>query len=104
MPELPRLLVVDANVLFSFFKKEATRRKLMDKLLARGCRLVSPDFALEELLSDKEKVMKCAEIDELGLAFLLSLLAKKIEIVAKHEYEASLHPNRLVEGRAGRHP
>ena len=62
----------------------------MDKLLAQGCRLVSPDFALEELLSDKGKVMKCAEIDELGFVFLLSFLAKKIGVIPKYEYEASL--------------
>ena len=90
LSELPRLLVVDASILFSFFKGEAARRKLTDKLLAQGCKLVSPDFALEELLSDREKVMKYAGIDELGFVFLLSLLTKKIETVDKHEYEGSL--------------
>ena len=92
--KLPRLLVLDASVLFSFFKRDSTRRRLMDKLLARGCKLVSPDFALEKLLSDKEKVMKYGVIDELGFAFLFSLLTKKIETSAKHEYEASLRQAR----------
>ena len=88
--KLPRLLVLDASILFSFFKRDSTRRRLMGKLLAWGCKLVSPDFALEELLSDKEKVMKYGVIDELGFAFLFSLLTKEIETFAKHEYEASL--------------
>jgi predicted nucleic acid-binding protein len=88
--KIPRLLVVDANILFSFFKKNSTRRQLIKKLSNRGTKLASPDFAMEELLSDKEKVMEFARIDELGFKFLFSLLERKIETFPKSEYEEFL--------------
>jgi predicted nucleic acid-binding protein len=45
---------------------------------------------MEELLSDKEKVMEFARIDELGFKFLFSLLERKIETFPKSEYEEFL--------------
>lgn len=52
--------------------------------------MASPDFAMGELLSDKEKVMEFARIDELGFKFLFSLLERKIETFPKSEYEEFL--------------
>jgi len=90
------LLVVDASILFSFFKKESARRRLIKELRNRGSKLVSPDFAMEELLSDKEKVMEFAGINELGFKFLFSLLERRIEIVPKSEYEEFLFKAREI--------
>jgi len=88
--KIPRLLVVDANILFSFFKKDSTRRHLIKGLSNRGSKLVSPDFAMEELLSDREKVMEFAGINELGFKFLFSLLERRIETFSKSEYKEFL--------------
>lgn len=52
-------LVVDANVLFSFFKKDSVTRKLITspKLL-----LFAPAFSLRELDKHKEEVIARAKI------------------------------------------
>jgi len=49
MPEkLPRLLIVDACILFSFFKSDSIRRRIIEELPNFGCRLISPAFAFKE--------------------------------------------------------
>ncbi|MFB6216717.1 MAG: PIN domain-containing protein [Candidatus Aenigmatarchaeota archaeon] len=83
----PRLLIVDANILFSFFKKDSARRRIIKRLSNRGSKLISPDFVMEELLSDKEKIMRFAKINELEFNFLFSLLERKIETFSKSKYE-----------------
>lgn len=88
--KLPKLLIVDANVLFSFFEKGSTRRRLINQLSDRGSRLLSPDFVLEELTSNEGKIMKTAKIDRVEFSFLFSLLERKVETIVKSEYEDSL--------------
>ena len=88
--EFPRLLAVDASILFSFFKKDSSRRYLIEELPNCGCRLISPDFALEELLENKERIMEFAGTKESGFMFLFSLLERKIETSPKSEYEEFL--------------
>ena len=88
--EFPRLLVVDASILFSFFKKDSSRRYLIEELPNCGCRLISPDFALEELLENKERIMEFAGIQKSGFMFLFSLLERKIETSPKSECEEFL--------------
>ena len=88
---LPPILVVDANILFSFFNENSARRRLIKKLPRIGCKLISPDFALEELMEDKERIKEFARIDDVGFMFLFSLLERKImEIYPKEKYEDSL--------------
>ena len=94
--KIPRLLVVDASILFSFFKEDSARRRLIKELSNRGTELVSPDFAMEELLSDKERIMEFAKINELGFKFLFSLLGRRVETFAKSEYEEFLPEARRV--------
>ena len=89
--KLPPILVVDANILFSFFSEKSARRRLIKKLPKMGCKLITPDFALEELMEDKERIKDFARIDEVGFMFLFSLLERKImEIYPKDKYEDSL--------------
>ena len=88
---LPPILVVNANILFSFFNENSTRRRLIKKLPKMGCKLITPDFALEELMEDKERIKDFARIDEVGFMFLFSLLERKImEIYPKDKYEDTL--------------
>ena len=103
-PKIPRILVVDASVLFSFFKRDSARRRLIKELQNRGSRLASPDFAMEEMISDKGKIMEFAEISELGFKFLFSLLERKIETFPKSEYEKFLSEARKISPHRGDDP
>ena len=51
-------MVVDTSIMFSFFKSDSARRHLIKEISARGCRLVSLDFFMEELLREKEKILQ----------------------------------------------
>ena len=53
--KLPRTLIIDASILFSFFNKDSARRRIIEELPNLGCELISPEFAFKELMSDKEK-------------------------------------------------
>ena len=80
-------LIVDASILFSFFKEDSARRRIIEELPNLGCKLFSPEFAFKELISDKEKIMKYGKINELSFAFLFSLLLRKVEPKAEKEYK-----------------
>lgn len=82
----PDMLVAEANILFSFFRHDSSRRYLIEELLNSGCSLASPDFVLKELLSDKQKVMKYAGIDEFEFSFLYSILTEEIKVFPEPEY------------------
>jgi len=88
--KIPKILIVDANILFSFFKKESLRRELIERLPYIGYKLISPDYVFEELFNEKEKIMKFSKIDETIFLFLISLLQRKIEIISKTDYEMLL--------------
>jgi predicted nucleic acid-binding protein len=88
MDKPPEVLVVDACILFSFFSKVSDRRRLIEQLPLRGCRLVSPGFAFRELSKNSKKIKKYAGINDLGFAFLFSLLEKKIESYPEESYAA----------------
>jgi len=90
-PKLPPILVVNANILFSFFNEKSARRQLIKRLPRMGCNLITPDFALEELMEDKERIKDFARIDEVVFMFLFSLLERKImEIYPAEKYEGTL--------------
>ena len=79
--------VVDANILFSFFKKDSLRRELIERLPNYGWKLISPDYVIEELLNEKERIMKFSKIDEISFLFLISLLQRKIETIPKENFD-----------------
>ena len=90
MSSVPEVLVIDANILFSFFRHDSARRYLIEELLNRDCELISPDFVFEELLSDKQKIMKFAGIDDLEFSSLNSLLREEIKVLSESEYDKFL--------------
>ncbi len=93
---LPKILVVDACILFSFFNKDSARRRLMEELPYFGCRLIMPEVAFRELLRGKERIKKYGRIDELEFTFLFSLLERRIEPFAEESYKEFLpEANRL---------
>ena len=87
MSSLPKELIVDASILFSFFKKESVRRHLTKELMNKGCKLFSPPFILEELRSDKEKIIKSANISHGEFEVTFSVIEKEIELISEEEYE-----------------
>ena len=84
--KLPRILVVDACILFSFFKRGSERRRIVEELSNVGCRLISPEFVFEELVKNKVRIKKFGKINELGFTFLFSLLDRKIESFPEEAY------------------
>ncbi len=80
------MLVVDANVLFSFFKQDSSRRKLLIKLLMSGEDLVSPQYCFEELAEDKERINKYSGTDDEQFAKLLSMLEALITSLPESKY------------------
>ena len=74
-------LIIDASILFSFFKKDSIRRQIFEELLNEGCKLVSPNFVLEELRSDKHKIINFSKISEGDFEFSFATLEDEIELV-----------------------
>ena len=91
MPEeLPRMLVADASILFSFFKSNSDRRAIIEELPALGSKLISPKFAFRELSGKKERIKKYGKINELAFSFIFSLLEKKVEPFSEETYREFL--------------
>lgn len=75
-------LVIDVNVLFSFFRKGRVF-KLIEELTKRDIRLLIPTEMKEELLRLKHKIIKFAGISEEEweeLSTVLFLLVKSVSI------------------------
>ena len=76
--EITRELIVDASILFSFFKADSARRDVFKRLLEQECKLASPDFVLKELSNNKLDIMKFAKINEEEFNEVMSELGKDI--------------------------
>lgn len=85
------MLVVDANVLFSFFKEDSSRRKLVINLSVLGEELISPQYCFDELAGDKERVKRYSGIDDEQFSKLLSTLEMFILPVSETEYSEFAH-------------
>jgi predicted nucleic acid-binding protein len=80
-------LVIDANILFSFFNPSSARRVLIHASPKLGFKLISADFVFEELAEDRGKIQKYAGISGLEFILFFSLLEKMIESVPKEEHD-----------------
>ena len=83
-------LIVDASILFSFFNPDSARRLIIESAHVHGFRLISPDFAFDELTNDKNEIEKYAGISELEFIIFFSLLEKKIETFSVEVYKEFL--------------
>ena len=84
------IIVIDANILFSFFKSSSERRRLIEELPNLGCNLISPEFAFRELLGNEDRIKKFGKVNELAFKFLFSLLELKIESFSESVYKEFL--------------
>jgi len=90
LEELPRILILDASILFSFFKKDSVRRGIIEKLSESGCKLISPEFVFKELVDNKERIKKFGKVNDLAFAFMFSLLDSKVESFPEKVYKEFL--------------
>ncbi|WP_157723242.1 PIN domain-containing protein [Thermococcus barossii] len=77
------LLVVNTNVLFSFFGKSTATRELIFLLSGR---LISPEFAMEELYKYRDVITKKAGINADDFEFLISTLREHVMFVEEKFY------------------
>ena len=80
-------LVVDASILFSFFNPDSARRRAIEASQKLGFKLISPDFAFEELAKDRVKIQKYSGIGMLEFIIFFALLEKRIDSIPKLEYD-----------------
>lgn len=88
--EIPKELIVDASILFSFFKASSARRGVFKKLLEHACKLNSPDFVLDELSDNKGDIIKFARIDEVDFSGVISGLNNDLDTFKEEEYKEFL--------------
>lgn len=77
------LAVADANVLFSFFKKDSATRAI---LTFPGLSCSSPAFAISELAKYKETIIQKAKISESGFGLSLSALEDLVDFIPLKEF------------------
>ena len=84
-------LVVDANVLFSFFKKGSTTRELiLDPELKYDLDLFAPEYVLEEVGKHKDEICSKFRLSPQDFDIMFSSLPLFIKIVPKDLFESSL--------------
>jgi predicted nucleic acid-binding protein len=81
-------LVVDANVLFSFFKKGSTTRELiLDPELKYNLDLFAPKYVLEEVGKHKDEICSKFGLSPQDFDIMFSSLPLFIKIVPKDLFE-----------------
>jgi len=83
-------IIVDANILFSFFKKDSVRRQVFEELLSAEYELLSPHFVLVELRSDADRIMQFSGISKGEFEFALSILEEEIKLMPEEKYNKFL--------------
>lgn len=74
-------LVVDTNILFSFFRENPVRSVLINAV-SLGLELYTPEWAIDELRANKESLLKYAKINEEQFELMISTLHSLVEVVS----------------------
>ena len=74
------IFIVDTNILFSFFRDNPVRTIIVNSPFF-GLRLVTPEFAIDELEKIKPNLLKYTKLKENELYEILSALKQCIEVV-----------------------
>ena len=81
-------LVVDANILFSFFKKGSTTREMiLDPELKYNLELFAPEYVLEEVGTHKDEICSKFRLFPQDIDIMFSSLPLFIKIVSKDSFE-----------------
>ncbi len=75
--------MANTNVLFSFFGKSAITREVIFLLSGR---IISPEFAIEELREHKDEVIKKAKISESEFSEIINVLREHVIFVEESFY------------------
>jgi len=87
-------LIVDTNVLFSFFHSKSNVKEYFESLREKGVSLLVPQYMFDELLGIKSEIFKCCDLRDFSV--LLALLLKLVEVVPKKEYAEFLEESKKV--------
>lgn len=78
-------LVVDTNILFSFFNRKSTARDISTRY---DLLLYSPEFALIELEKYKDVIMKRFSLTEMQYYLIIKFLQTVVNFVGTDAYES----------------
>jgi len=81
-------LVVDANILFSFFKSDSTTRQIITNF--RLFKLHAPEIALEEIIKHKSLICNKAKISDIEFIELVEYLKTFIKFEDENTYKKFL--------------
>ena len=90
MAALPRYIIPDANTLFSFFNVNSVRRHVFRELLKKDVKFFAPEFVIEEILSEKDRIKESSGVNESEFSYLFTLLNKQINKSTKGKLEEFL--------------
>ncbi len=77
-------VVIDANILFSFFRKDSLVREIIiDSDLKYNLEIIAPKYALEELDKHKKEICEKAQITEEDYEFPRGVLEFFIEFISE---------------------
>jgi len=80
-------LVVDTNILFSFFNEKSKAREYATLL---SLELYSPNFSLDELAEHKDEILKRFSLSDMQFSLILKILQSVVNFVNIKEYEQHL--------------
>ena len=90
-------LVVDTNILFSFFKKESFTRQII--VSNKTFELISPAHSLKELNKYSEELLSKSNLTKNELESVLSLLHSYVKFIPLTEYKEQFkNATRLAKG------
>jgi predicted nucleic acid-binding protein len=81
-------LVVNTNILFSFFNEKSKARELST---LPELELHSPSFSLEEIEKNKSKILKKFSLSEPQFSLIINLLRVVVKFAPKEEYSEFFH-------------
>jgi predicted nucleic acid-binding protein len=90
-----KFLVLDVNVLFSFFKRGKVFW-LIEALVKKNVKLLVPTEIVEELVKLKHKILSSAKLSENEWEELLKLLFSVVENISKSKYEPFLSEGKRI--------
>ncbi len=81
-------IVIDTNILFSYFWKNSIIRQIINKKLID---LYTPQYAIEEITKYKKEIINKTKIQEKEFNKLLKEIKNKVKIVLVNEYKKELN-------------
>lgn len=86
-------LVVDTNILFSFFNERSKARELS---LLPDLELHSPSFSLDEIMEHKSKILRSFSLSEVQFLLIERLLKVVVKFAKEEEYSKLLSKARGI--------